>query len=111
MSDLITWCRLFRVGPVCPKPCDDCRHTSRTNALIAQAGGPAVTLAAAYEEHEMREPESVSDAEADACVARLAAAARRLRHPDAKQQVNGAAEVDQSGLGDREVVHHHPEEA
>lgn len=31
-------------------------------------------------------------------------------HADAEQQVNGAAEVDQSGLGDREVVHHHPEE-
>lgn len=50
MAELVTWCRIFNTGPVCPTPCDDCRRTSRVNALVAQAGGPAVTLAAAHAE-------------------------------------------------------------
>jgi hypothetical protein len=50
VAELVTWCRIFNTGPVCPTPCDDCRRTSRINALVAQAGGPAVTLAAAHAE-------------------------------------------------------------
>jgi hypothetical protein len=50
VAELVTWCRIFRTGPICPTPCDDCRKTSRTNTLVAQAGGPAVTLAEAHAE-------------------------------------------------------------
>ncbi|MFJ9799873.1 hypothetical protein [Streptomyces sp. NPDC101145] len=49
-TELVTWCRIFRVGPVCPKPCDDCRTTSRINALARQQGTTHVTLADAHTE-------------------------------------------------------------
>lgn len=35
MADLLTWCRLMRVGPACATPCDDCRITS---GKFARAG-------------------------------------------------------------------------
>lgn len=35
MAELITWCRLMRVGPACATPCDDCRVTS---GRFARAG-------------------------------------------------------------------------
>ncbi|GAA0969948.1 hypothetical protein GCM10009555_018020 [Acrocarpospora macrocephala] len=44
MAELITWCRMFRVGPVCPKPCDDCRRTSRQIAVH----GVDISLARAH---------------------------------------------------------------
>jgi hypothetical protein len=35
MAELITWCRLMRIGPTCAVPCDDCRITS---SKFAKAG-------------------------------------------------------------------------
>jgi hypothetical protein len=35
MAELITWCRLMRIGPVCAAPCDECRITS---GKFARAG-------------------------------------------------------------------------
>lgn len=56
MAELITWCRLMRIGPVCPTPCDDCRITSRRLALAQQAGTvPTFTLAEAQADFD-REP-------------------------------------------------------
>lgn len=52
MSKLITWCRLMRVGPACPTPCDECRLTSRKYAL---AGIDVDTqLSAAHDEPNSR---------------------------------------------------------
>lgn len=62
MTELVTWCRIFRTGPVCPLPCDDCRRTSRVNALVAQAGGPAVTLSDAHAEHGITQHEQSNEA-------------------------------------------------
>lgn len=61
MAELVTWCRIFRTGPVCPKPCDDCRLTSRTLALSGQAGGPHFTLAEAHAELGINSPTEETD--------------------------------------------------
>jgi hypothetical protein len=38
VAELITWCRIMRVGPACATPCDDCRLTSRRYNLAGQNG-------------------------------------------------------------------------
>ena len=68
MAELVTWCRIFRIGAVCPKPCDDCRTTSRNLALSMQAGGPGFTLADAHKELGMNTAEAHVP---DSAVARL----------------------------------------
>lgn len=57
MAELVTWCRIFRIGPVYAKPCDDCRRTSRVNALVQQSGEEGVTLAEAYRQHGITPPD------------------------------------------------------
>lgn len=52
-SKLITWCRLMRVGPVCARPCDDCRRTSR-KYVLAGIDIPA-QLAAAHDTPEQKD--------------------------------------------------------
>jgi hypothetical protein len=32
MAELITWCRLMRIGPACATPCEGCRIASRDAA-------------------------------------------------------------------------------
>lgn len=35
----ISWCRIFRVGPVCPKLCEDCAATYRRKREMERSDG------------------------------------------------------------------------
>lgn len=71
MAELITWCRLMRVGPACAVPCDGCRIASRDAARAGISidptkfyddppGSSAADTARAYGERTPDELEAIA---------------------------------------------------